>query len=82
MRKILIKAVHKGPSLLLPLVTFVGQVFRSCDQNRDFSPSHPWVMNMLLLLGQLYRLSGSSCHLCLEIEIIFKNLSVRFHLSR
>ena len=28
------------------------------------------------MLGQLYGLSGSSCRLCLEIEIIFKNLSL------
>ena len=76
MREILINAVHKYPSFLLPLVIFVGQVFRSCDQNRVFSPSHPWIMDILLLLNQLYGLSGSSSRLCLQIQIIFKNLSL------
>ena len=44
MREILINAAHKGPSFLLPLVIFVGQVFRSCDQNRVFSS---WIMDIL-----------------------------------
>ena len=77
LREILIKAVQKSLSFLLPLVIlFVGQLFRSCDQNRVFSPSHSWIMDILLLLGQLYGLSGSSCRLCLEIEIIFQNVSL------
>ena len=33
-------------------------------------------MDILLLLGQLYALSSSICHLCLEIEIILCNLSL------
>ena len=79
-REIFIKAAHKGPSILLPLVIFVGQLFRSCDQNRIF-PFHPWIMDILLLLDQLCGLSSSSCCLCLEIEIIFQTLFVHFHLS-
>ena len=33
-------------------------------------------MDILLLLGQLYGLSGSHCGHCLAIEVIFKNLSL------
>ena len=35
-------------------------------------PKHP-PKSATVLLGRLYGLSGSSCHLCLEIEIIFGN---------
>ena len=62
-REILINAAHKGPSFLLPLIIFVDQVFNGCDQTRVFSPSHPRIMDILLLLGQLYTVSGSSCRL-------------------
>ena len=41
---------------------------------RVFFPSHPWIMDILLLLGQVFGLSGSSWYLYLGIEIIFCNL--------
>ena len=80
-REILIIAAHKGPLFLLPLVIFVSQLLRRCDQNKVFSSSLPWIVDILLLLGQLYGFSSSSCRLCLEIEIIFQNLFVCFHIS-
>ena len=76
-RRILFKAGRKGPHLCcFWLYNSVGQLLKSCIHNWVFGPSHPWIMDILLLLGQLYELYSSNCHLCLEIEIIFRNLSL------
>ena len=48
-REILFNAGHKGSSSLLPLVIFVGQLLRSCVHSKVFGPSHPWIMDILLL---------------------------------
>ena len=71
-REILFNAGHKCPSSWF----FVGQLLRSCVHNRVFGLSHPWIMDILLLLGQLFVLSSSNCRLCSEIEIILCNLSL------
>ena len=41
--------------------------------SRIFHPSHPWIVDILFLLGQLYASFGSNC---LAIEIIFTHLSI------
>ena len=71
-REILIKAAHKDPSFLC---SFCGPVVQELLPKHDFySLFHQWIMDTLSLL-LLEQLHGSSCHLCLEIELIFQNLS-------
>ena len=41
-----------------------------------FQPSHPWIVNILFLLGQLYASFSSNLRLCLAVEIIFTHLLI------
>ena len=70
-KEILIKAVRKGPSFLLLLVIFVGQLFRSYDQNGVLAHfTHGLWTFCYFWASCMHGLSSSSCHLCLEIKII------------
>ena len=40
-REILLNAAHKGPSVLLPVVSFVAQLLKTSAQSEAFHSSHP-----------------------------------------
>ena len=75
-REILINAAHKDPSFLLPLIILWVNCSGAVIKIGFLAHLAHGFMDILLFLGQLYGLSGSSYHLCLETEIIFQNLSL------
>ena len=68
-REILIKAAYKA----LHFCCLWSFLWANCSR-AVIKIAH--LTHGLRTLGQLYRLSGSSCCLCLEIEIIFQNFSL------
>ena len=76
LKEVILSAAHGDLSDLLYVFSFVSQLLGHSAHSRIFQPSHPWIVDILFLLGQLYTSFSSNLHLCLAIEIIFTHLSI------
>ena len=78
LKEVILFAAHGDLSNLLCVLSFVSQLLGHSAHSRIFQPSHPWIVDILFLLGQLYVYASfsSNLRLCLAIEIIFTHLSI------
>ena len=72
----ILSAAHGDLSDILCVLSFVSQLLGHSTHSRIFQPSHPWIVDIFFLLGQLYATFSSNLHLCLAIEIIFTRLLI------
>ena len=70
LKEVILSAAHGDLLHLLCVLSFVSEMLDHSPHSRIFHPSHPWIVDILLLLGQLYASFGSNLRLCLAIEII------------
>ena len=76
LKEVILSAAHRDLPDLLCVLSFVSELLGHSPHSRIFHPSHPWIVDILFLLDQLYASFGSNLRLCLAIEIIFTHLSM------
>ena len=74
LKEVILSAAHGDLPDLLYALSFVSELLGHSPHSRIFHASHPWIVDILFLLGQLYASFGSNLCLCLAIEIIFTHL--------
>lgn len=62
---------------LIVVIPFVCKVLEQCNKSIVFKPPNPWLMAILKLLVELYHFTDMKLKLKLEIEVLFKSLSVK-----
>ena len=61
---------------LIVSVPFVCKILENCATSKVFKPPNPWVMAIMRLLAEIYRLPNLRQSLKFEVEFICKALSV------
>ncbi|KAJ1673748.1 CCR4-NOT core subunit cdc39, partial [Spiromyces aspiralis] len=75
--KALLMEGHES-GLLVVAIPFVCKVLEQCAKSTVFQPPNPWLMGIIKVLAELYRVADLKLNLKFEIEVLCKALKVDF----
>ncbi|KAJ1918240.1 CCR4-NOT core subunit cdc39 [Mycoemilia scoparia] len=63
---------------LIVAIPFVCKVLEQCSKSKVFKPPNPWLMGIMKVLSELYRVAELRLNLKFEIEVLCKALKLDF----
>lgn len=76
-KAVIVEAYEKGK--MIAVIPFMRKLLGQCKGSQEFGFWNPWIMEILNLLAEIYRLDGLKMNLTFEIEMIFSDFSLNIN---